>query len=177
MINAFLQSQSFKADFKCLTLLEKMSFMSELEERIREMRTYEGKVGEKHPATKNEQKTQNQKKSEKAPKKSRSTKKWYVKGEKPKCKKTQAQRRKKSSRLYKTWRKKPKNTFPKSGHNEQWIYRWNDKKMEKNKINIACVQETKIRKNLDYRTQNGYKILSTAATSEKMGAPKVEWQS
>ena len=35
--------------------------MSELEERIREMRTYEGKVGEKHPATKNEQKTQNQK--------------------------------------------------------------------------------------------------------------------
>ena len=44
--------------------------------------------------------------------------------------------------------------------------------MEKNKINIACVQETKIRKNLDYRTQNGYRILSTAATSEKNGSPE-----
>ena len=43
--------------------------------------------------------------------------------------------------------------------------------MEKNKINIACVQETKIKKNLDFWTHNGYRILSTAATSEKNGSP------
>ena len=44
------------------------------------------------------------------------------------------------------------------------------RKMKKQKIHIACVQETKCTRNLSYKVE-GFKILSTAAITGKNGSP------